>query len=234
VFHDVAALDPGTAVEYRATVLDNGGHTRTSGTAEATVPAPVLTMQSPAEGSNVKGSVEVSATADPEKASHVVTLERSVDGGAWTVLGTDSSSPVYSVADDVSGLADGTRVQYRATMAGPGFTVTSEPRTVTVGDAPQPTSVSVAGSLNQAMGCTNQWDPACPQAMMTLDPADTIWRLTVDLPAGSYEYKAALNGTWDENYGAEGVRNGANLVLEHGGGTVTFTYDHATHVITAG
>ncbi|MFD5278486.1 alpha-amylase family glycosyl hydrolase [Pseudarthrobacter sp. NPDC058362] len=232
VFHDVAALDPGAAVEYRATVLDNGGHTRTSPVVGATVPAPVLTMQSPAEGSNVKGSVQVSATADPEKASHVVSLERSVDGGAWTSLGTDSSSPVYSVTDDVSGLPDGTRVQYRATMAGPGFTVASQPRAVTVGDAPQPDSVSVAGSLNQAMGCTNQWDPSCAEAMMTLAP-DGMWRLTVDLPAGSYEYKAALNGTWEENYGAEGIRNGSNLVLEHDGGPVTFTYDHATHVITS-
>jgi alpha-amylase len=234
VFHDVAALDAGTALEYRATVLDNGGHTATSQSRTAAVPAPVLTMQKPVEGSSVDGVVELSATADPERASHVVSFERSVAGGAWTPVGSDGSSPVYSVMDDLAalGLADGTRVRYRASMSGTGFTVVSDPRTVTVGEAPQPDSVTVAGSLNLQMGC-GEWDPACLQAMMTLDPADNIWRLTVDLPAGHYEYKAALDGGWDENYGADGVFNGSNIVLDHPGGPVTFRYDNRTHLLTA-
>jgi glycosidase len=235
VFHDVAALEAGAALEYRATVLDNGGHTAISQSRTAAVPAPVLTMQKPVEGSSVEGSVELSATADPEKASHVVSFERSVDGGEWTTVGSDDSSPVYSVVDDLAALdlADATPVQYRATMAGPGFSVVSQPRTVTVGEAPQPDSVTVAGSLNVQMGC-GEWDPACTQAMMTLDPADSIWRLTADLPAGHYEYKAALNGGWDENYGTGGVFNGSNIVLDHPGGPVTFRYDNRTHLLSAG
>jgi len=233
VFHDVADLDAGTALEYRATVLDNGGHTAASQSRRASVPAPVLTLQKPAEGSSVEGKVELSATADPEKASNVVSFERSVNGGNWTAVGTDSSSPVYSATDDVSTLADGTKVQYRAVMAGTGFNVTSGTRTVNVGQAPQPDSVTVAGSLNQAMGCTAQWDPTCQQAKMVLDPADHIWRLTADLPAGKYEYKAALNGGWDENYGADGQFNGQNIVLDHPGGPVTFRYDNSTHLLSA-
>ena len=192
----------------------------------------MLTLQKPAEGSSVEGKVELSATADPEKASHVVSFERSVNGGDWTAVGTDSSSPVYSASDDVSTLADGTKVQYRAVMAGTGFSATGGTRTVTVGQAPQPDSVTVAGSLNQAMGCTAQWDPACPQAKMVLDPADRIWRLTADLPAGKYEYKAALNGGWDENYGSDGQLNGQNIVLDHPGGPVTFRYDNSTHLLS--
>ncbi|MFP5312654.1 MAG: alpha amylase C-terminal domain-containing protein, partial [Actinomycetes bacterium] len=233
VFHDVAALDAGTVLEYRATVLDNGGHTATSQGRPAAVPAPILTLQKPAEGSSVEGKVELSAAADPEKPSHVVTFERSVNGGGWTAIGTDSSSPAYTATDDVSGLADGTKVEYRAAMAGTGFSVTSETITVTVGQAPQPDAVTVAGSLNQAMGCTAQWDPACPQAHMVLDPADRIWRLTADLPAGKYEYKAALNGGWDENYGADGQLDGQNIVLDHPGGPVTFRYDNSTHLLSA-
>lgn len=233
VFHDVAALDAGTAVDYRATVLDNGRHTATSPSRTAAVPAPILTLQKPVEGSNVEGPVELSATADPEKASHEVSFERSVAGGEWTPVGTDDSSPVYSVKDDLAGLADGDQVQYRATMEGPGYKVTSNVRTVTVGEAPQPRSVTAVGSFNQAMGCAAVWDPACTQAMMTLDPADKIWRLTVDLPAGRYEYKAALNGGWNANYGAGGEANGPNLVLDHPGGSVTFRYDNSTHVISA-
>ena len=233
VFHDVAALDAGTPVEYRATVLDNGGHTATSQPRPASVPAPIVTLDKPAEGSSAEGQVELSATVDPEKASHTVTFERSVADGAWTEVATDDSSPVYSAKDDVSGLDDGTKVGYRASLSGPGFSVVSETRTVTVGEAPQPDSVTVAGSLNQAMGCAEPWDPACSQAMMALDPADKIWRLTVDLPKGQYEYKAALNGGWDENYGAGGALNGQNITLDHPGGPVTFRYDNSTHLLSA-
>jgi alpha-amylase len=236
VFHDVAGLDAGTVLEYRATVLDNGGHRATSQSRAAAVPAPVLTMQKPLEGSSVKGAVELSATADPEKSSHVVSFERSVAGGEWTAAGSDDSSPVYSAVDDLAALelTDGTKVQYRASMSGPGFRVVTEPRTVTVGDAPQPDSVTVAGSLNSEMGCPGDWDPACPAAFMTLDPADNIWRLTADLPAGQYAYKAALNGSWDMNYGAGGVLGGSDIVLDHPGGAVTFRYDNGTHVLSAG
>jgi len=234
VFHDVAALDAGTPLEYRATVLDNGGHTATSPTRSANVPAPILTLKKPVEGGSIPGKVELNATTDPEKASYAVSFERSVDGGtSWTNVGTDDSSPAYSATDDVSALARGTKVQYRASMIGPGFNVVSQVWTHTAGEMPQPNSVTVAGSMNQAMGCAQQWQPSCQQAMLTLDPADNIWRLTVDLPAGRYDYKAALNGNWDENYGADGVRNGSNIVLDHPGGSVTFRYDNATHVLSA-
>ena len=40
VFHEVTGLNPGTAVEYRAVVLDNGGHTSASAARTGTVPAP--------------------------------------------------------------------------------------------------------------------------------------------------------------------------------------------------
>ena len=236
VFHEVTALNPGTAVEYRAVVLDNGGNTSLSAARSGTVPAPVLAMQKPAEGSSVDGKVEVSATASPEKADYTVNFERSVDGGDWTPVGSDSSSPAYAVFDDLAalGLADGTKVRYQATMSVPGAeNVVSDIRTVVAGEIPQPDSVTVAGSLNSEMGCPGDWQPACAAATMTLDPADKVWRLKVDdLAAGTYEFKAALNGKWDENYGAGGAFNGGNIVLEHPGGAVTFRYDHSTHVLS--
>ena len=43
---------------------------------------------------------------------------------------------------------------------------------------------------------------------MSLDADDQVWKRTVALPAGDYAYKAAINGTWDENYGAGGVPGG--------------------------
>ena len=52
------------------------------------------------------------------------------------------------------------------------------------------------------------------------------------MPAGAYEYKVAINRSWTENYGAGGAPGGANIPLTAPGGTVTFTYDDATHVIS--
>ena len=98
----------------------------------------------------------------------------------------------------------------------------------------QPSAVAAAGSMDSELGCATDWEPACQQAQLALDPADLVWKLTVpDLPAGSYEFKAALNKSWDVSYGAGGATPGANIVFEHDGGPVTFRYDHFTHVIAA-
>ncbi|MFC3298526.1 alpha-amylase [Arthrobacter agilis] len=231
VYHDTSALPAGTAVEYRAVVLDNGRHSRTSATASAAVPAPKPTMGLPAEGTQVQGAVDVTATVSPERSDYAVTLERSVAGGTWTAIGTDESSPTYSAVDDLTALelADGTQVRYRAVLG----TSVSDVRTVTVGSiVDQPGTVAVAGSLDSELGCGGDWDPACDAAQMTFDDASQAWLLEVqDLPAGSYEYKAALNRAWTENYGAGGAPDGANIVLNHPGGAITFVYDHRTKVI---
>jgi hypothetical protein len=133
VFHDVAGLPAGTPVQYRAVVLDNAGHTATSRARGARVPAPAVTIEAPAEGGNVRGTVEVRATADPERATHVVRFQRSVAGGAWTTIGRDDSSPAYTVFDDLAalGLAAGTQVRYRAVLTEPdGTRAVSAVRTV--------------------------------------------------------------------------------------------------------
>jgi alpha-amylase len=238
VFHDISALATGTGVEYRAVVLDNRGNTRTSRAAAAAVPAPRLTITVPAEGALVRRTVSVQAFADPERGSHVVTIERRIGDGDWTALRTDDSSPAYTVRDDISAIADGTQLQYRAVMTDAGVTSTSEVRTVTVGLPPQPASVTFAGSFNQEIGCPEDWQPACTAAQATFDPAAGVWNLTVELAADDlagapFAYKAALNGTWDINYGAGGAQGGADIVLEvDAPSTVTFTYDHTTHLVT--
>src|SRR5829696_670526 len=92
VFHDVSALHAGTEVRYRAIVLDNRGHRRKSAVRTAEVPAPLITIEAPREGALKRGTVEVRAVADPERATHVVEFERSIAGGPWTNVGSDSSS----------------------------------------------------------------------------------------------------------------------------------------------
>ncbi len=108
------------------------------------MPAPAVTSEAPREGALKRGIVQVRAVADPERATHVVTFERSIAGGAWTEVGSDSSSPAYTLFDDLAplGLAPGSRVSYRAVLHEPdGTTVTSAPRSIVVAGAQVHTAV---------------------------------------------------------------------------------------------
>ena len=53
------------------------------------------------------------------------------------------------------------------------------------------------------------------------------------MPAGTYEFKASINKTWDENYGVGAVKGGSNIPYKAPGTDVTFYYDHATHWVTS-
>jgi hypothetical protein len=92
----------------------------------------------------------------------------------------------------------------------------------------QPGSVAIAGDFGAALGGEADWEPSLDAVQMGLDPATSLWRRTVDLPAGTYSFKIAINRSWDENYGAFGFPNGANHELKHDGGPVTIEYNHAT------
>ena len=155
VFHDIADERPGTRIEYRAVVLDNAGHTRTSRDRTLTVAPPAIALEAPPDGGRVRGTVEVRAVATPEHADYVVRFERSVNGGPFAPIGTDESSPVYTVFDDTSSLPDQARVTYRAVLAyAPGRTVTSAPRTVTVVQTPVTTAIV---HYNRPAGDYGQW-----------------------------------------------------------------------------
>jgi hypothetical protein len=236
VFHDTSNLPPGARVSYRAAVLDNAGHRRGTPVRSARVPNPAVTVTSPQDGGTVSDvyPVTVSATVDPESPGQEVEFQRSVAGGPWTGLGTDSSAPAYTVTDDVSDVARGTTVRYRAILREPGSpAVTSAPAAVTV-SAPTPTvdSVTVAGSLQSELGCPEDWQPGCAATHLAFDTDDGLWHGTFALPAGSYEWKVAINDSWDVNYGAGGASGGGNLALEvpDGGGSYVFTWDPVTHI----
>jgi glycosidase len=92
-----------------------------------------------------------------------------------------------------------------------------------------PTSVTIAGSFQEELGCPGDWQPECAVTQLSDADDDGIWTGTFEIPAGQWEYKAALNGTWDESYG-----NGGNNVAfsTASAGEVTFSYDEDTHVVT--
>jgi pullulanase-type alpha-1,6-glucosidase len=97
---------------------------------------------------------------------------------------------------------------------------------------PAPGVVALVGSLQSELGCPGDWQPECVQTrLQPVAGSAGLFRGTFDVPAGAFEYKVALNNSWDENYGAGGAPGGANIPLAAPGGPLTFTYDHATHVI---
>ena len=97
----------------------------------------------------------------------------------------------------------------------------------------EPTSVTIAGSLQSELGCSGDWQPECAATFLGFDADDGVWQATFPVPTGNWEYKAALDGTWDENYGAGSEPNGPNIPLNLAAPTsVKFFYDDDTHWVT--
>ncbi len=97
-----------------------------------------------------------------------------------------------------------------------------------------PTNVTIAGSLQSEAGCPGDWQPSCALTHMTKGAIDGVWRLSVDLPAGNYEYKAVLDDAWaNGDYGLHAQPSGANIKLSISATTtVKFYYDPNSHWIT--
>jgi pullulanase len=103
-------------------------------------------------------------------------------------------------------------------------------------NTPPPTTVTIAGTFQDELGCPGSWQPDCAKTFLTYDAQDDTWKGTFHLPANTTEqdkpprYKAALNGSWAENYGADAKRGGADIpLLLSASTTVKFYYDHKTH-----
>jgi pullulanase len=138
----------------------------------------------------------------------------------------------------VGGIAGGANIPFvvPADCAGVTFVYDAVSHLLTVGPAAapvQPASVTVAGSLQSELGCAADWQPDCAITHLAFDATDGVWEGTFTLPAGSFEYKAALNDAWDVNYGLHATPGGANIPFNlAAGGPVKFYYDDATHWIT--
>jgi hypothetical protein len=60
--------------------------------------------------------------------------------------------------------------------------------------------------------CLTPWDPADPRGLLTegSEPG-LLWVAFAQVPAGEYEFKVACDGSWAENYGADGRHDGGNI-----------------------
>ena len=97
----------------------------------------------------------------------------------------------------------------------------------------EPDQVVIAGSLQAELGCTGDWQPDCSETELLFDAGDGVWQRVFDVPAGDWEYKAPLNGSWDTNFGANATPNGANIPLTLSEpSSVKFYYSHRSNWVT--
>ena len=71
--------------------------------------------------------------------------------------------------------------------------------------------VILAGTVQAALGA-KAWEPNGEITRMK-EVSSGVFEFAAAFPKGSYEYKVAIGGTWDENYGKEGAKGGANIPL---------------------
>ncbi|WP_369797937.1 pullulanase-type alpha-1,6-glucosidase [Cryobacterium sp. MLB-32] len=253
---DITTLTP--RAEYKPLLGGTATTSDASGLASVTVPAlstvvlraniPVaapdaaaaITVNAPVPGAGISGVSPVSAVVDAN-----VWQETSF---AWRIAGAPDFTPLGTAEDgsprvfhDTQDLAPGTLIEYRAISTDAAGQRAGASTFASVGNAvvltesspsvPAIDLVTVPGTHNAAMGCAGDWAPGCEAAALS-KRADGVYSGTVDIPAGTYEYKVAYNGNWDVNYGASGIYGGANLTYTTAGGPITFYYDPITHYAT--
>ncbi|MGP9538551.1 pullulanase-type alpha-1,6-glucosidase [Brachybacterium sp. AOP43-C2-M15] len=249
VFHDVAGLPAGTLIEYRAVSTDTAGE-RVAASATAVVGAD-LSAEGPGEGAGgideqsvtVPGShnaamgcpgdwqpdcAEAQLVEDPESGLFTGTFDVPAGDHSYKVAIGGSWEENYGVG----GVPGGDDIAY--THEGGPLTFWYDPSTHVVSNSAEGPFVTLPGSFNAALGCSEDWMPPCMRTWMQDPDGDGVLTFSTDsLPGGSYEVKPAHGGSWDENYGVGGERGGENYTFStQEGEIVNFSYDLATHVLT--
>ncbi|MFC5908029.1 pullulanase-type alpha-1,6-glucosidase [Streptacidiphilus monticola] len=136
-----AALTTGTDAKLGVTVPARSAVVyQAAGRLATPADGPSITLTAPADGTD--GTVAVKADV-PGGGFDRVTVAASVGGGTWQVLGTADHAP-YQVSQDLSHVAAGTTVRYKAVVEDSAGRLASATGSTTVGTAPaalKPTAV---------------------------------------------------------------------------------------------
>ena len=197
-----------------------------------------------AYGANLSGTTaEIAAATAADRWAETTFSYRPLGTEDWTTVGTaeDDTPRVYA---DLSAVPTGTVLEVRAVTTDAAGNRAAASTLAVVGadltgvqpqadpDAPiDGLEVTIPGDHNTEMGCISDWQPDCEQALLAQDPVSGLYTGTFDIPAGTWQYKIAIGGTWDENYGADAVAGGDNIYYTTDGGPVTFYYDARTHQV---
>jgi Carbohydrate binding domain/SdrD B-like domain/Secretion system C-terminal sorting domain len=149
-------------------------------------------------------------------------------GGSWAINYGDQ------------GIAGGANISLGVPSTG-AVTFTYNPSTHLVATSPYASGFStyclpqvvLAGSMQNELGCSSDWDPACINSRLTFNTGSGLFEGTFMIPAGCYEYRVVENGDWVTNFGRYGNPADPNYLLSVPGATtqVIFTYDPVTHLI---
>ncbi|MCP3937131.1 MAG: hypothetical protein GY708_17385, partial [Actinomycetia bacterium] len=131
--------------------------------------APVVTMTTPTAGAEVLDRIEVGAALS-SVAYTEVTFAVAIDGGAYEPIGTDDNVP-YRVFYDVSGLAEGTTVEFKAIADNLSGNISSDKVAVVVGTEEPP----VVGGFDYAVVHYNR--PAADYGDHTTGNYNDFWGL---------------------------------------------------------
>ena len=93
-------------------------------------------------------------------------------------------------------------------------------------------SVSFPGNYVSLLAGVD-WEPADLAAQATDLAGDGLWTMIATLPGGTYAFKVAVGGSWEENYGRDGVPDGSDIpfTVPEEGGDVRFAYDRTSGAI---
>jgi pullulanase-type alpha-1,6-glucosidase len=93
---------------------------------------------------------------------------------------------------------------------------------------------NIPGSHQASLGCPGDWQPDCLRTLLEDPDGDGTYQFTTKaIPAGDYEAKVAVNGSWAENYGGNGARDGANISFNvpTNGVNIIFVWDSASKIM---
>lgn len=85
-----------------------------------------------------------------------------------------------------------------------------------------------AGSFQSEIGCAGDWQPECVRSLLTDAEDDGIYTFQANnIPAGSYEFKVALDEKWDVAYPGENVP----FTVGQAGSNVRITWSSTTNAV---
>ncbi|MGH8775567.1 MAG: pullulanase-type alpha-1,6-glucosidase [Jiangellaceae bacterium] len=252
VFHDVTGLAHGTLLEYRVVLKDHSGNLAVAGTYGVVGDPPPPGGGDPGGGGPVTqpGTVSIPGNLNPamgcpgewqpdcDQAQLTLDPKDDVWKGTYAL---PAGAYEYKVAIDRSwtenygagARRDGPNIPLALPDAAD-LTFYYDHGTHWVTSDAQDPIVTAPGSFQSELGCPGDWDPSCMRSWLQDPDADGTYTFsTTQIPAGSYEVKVTHGLTWDENYGAGGAPNGANIGFTvPAGARTTFSYDLASHVLT--
>ncbi|MDP4087015.1 MAG: alpha-amylase family glycosyl hydrolase [Bacillota bacterium] len=190
----------------------------------------------------VPGFYDISVTGQIQQSgnTNVSAIGLKADGTDETLTGvTWSVAPSEAASIDSNGvlsaktLPDGSdSTTITITGQKDGITVSKNTTIVReISEQPGGKTVVLVGDIQAAVGAS-AWSPSDMKTRMLYQGNGLYKIILKNVPAGNYQYKVALGGSWAENYGANATRDGGNISLTvPKSEDVTFYYSDTTHII---